>query len=95
MCMCLYFWVYVYVPCVCRYVQKPEEVSPSLNLESYAVGAAHSGCWKPSLGPLEEQQIFLTAEPSPNPHFSHFYVCLSETHPSPLSTPKIFLHLKL
>jgi hypothetical protein len=56
------------------------------------------GCWELNLGPLEEQPVLLTAEPSHQPHISVFSfvygfacesVCVRPVH----TEPRGFHHL--
>lgn len=50
--------------------QKPEEGVRSLELQLWVVVSPHVG--KQNLGPLKEQQEFLTAEPSPQLQGTYF-----------------------
>lgn len=38
-------------------------------------GVSHDGWWEPTLSPVEEQLVFLTAEPSPAPRKSFLNIC--------------------
>lgn len=55
--------------CVC--MQKPEE----------GIGASWPGCWEPNSSLLQEQQIFLTVEPSPQPSYLLIDYRLLPLHP--------------
>lgn len=58
-CMCIL--MYVCVPYVCVRTQK-RVLDPWI----WSHGPASHGCWDPDLGPLEEQQGLITADPTPS-----------------------------
>jgi hypothetical protein len=48
------------------------------------------GCWELNSGPLEEQSVFLTAEPSLQPWPLHFYVVFVHLHSKAVHTAETY-----
>ena len=64
--MCFVF-MYVWAPHVCL---GPREVRRGGGSPGTRVTDGHGECWGPNLGPLQEQQVFLSAEPPHGPFLS-------------------------
>jgi hypothetical protein len=60
-CVCVCVCVCVSYVCVPFRTQK-RVLDPWI----WSHGAASHGCWDPDLGPLEEQQVLITADPTPS-----------------------------
>ena len=62
--------------CECLYVLVPTKVTDGISFpeaESPYRRVGWNGCWEPSPGPLEEQPVLLTAEPSLQPPATHIF----------------------
>lgn len=58
--------MYVSVTCLPGVLRDLKRASDPLALE-LEESKAPCGCWKPTLGPLQEQQVLSTSEPPPYP----------------------------
>lgn len=64
--MCEYLYVHMYVP-VCLVLMEPEEGTRSLGCEVTDDCKPAHGCWQPTVGLLQGQQLLLTTESSLQP----------------------------
>jgi hypothetical protein len=85
--VCIDMYAYERVTCACAYVSlayvvlgaSQKKVCPGTEV-TYSCELP-CGCWKLNPGPLQEQQVFLTIEPSLQPHIPSLcsaFVCVSE-----------------
>jgi hypothetical protein len=69
--MCVYMYIYVYVcVCVCIYIHCSCLQTCQKRASDPVIGGCELPCgsWELNSGPLEEESVFLTTEPSLQPH---------------------------
>lgn len=72
MCVCVSVCLSAVCVRLCAYECSPirgqERVLDPLKLGDRSLWVTQHGCWKPNLGPPQEQQVLLTTEPSLQHH---------------------------